>query len=199
MGCLPESFYQQDVITVARQLLGKRLFREVGGTLISGVIIEAEAYRGEEDLACHARHGKTQRTAVMYGPAGRAYVYFTYGMHWMLNAVCGGEGFPTAVLIRAVNPTHGLDFMAKQRKGRPQKEWVNGPAKICQAFKIDRQLNGANLCDKSSNLWIEDGTLLTDEAVIVTPRIGLGSTPEPWLSKPWRFFTSMKDVVNFGD
>jgi DNA-3-methyladenine glycosylase len=115
MPCLPDSFYQQDVTLVARQLLGKRLVRLMDGTRISGIIVEAEAYRGEEDLACHARSGMTQRNAVMYGREGRAYVYFTYGMHWMLNAVCGPEGFPSAVLIRAIKPMEGLETIASRR------------------------------------------------------------------------------------
>jgi DNA-3-methyladenine glycosylase len=104
-----ELFYNRPAVEVARDLLGMRLVRILDGIRISGTIIETEAYAGEYDLACHARAGLTKRTAVMYGPPGRAYVYFTYGMHWLLNAVCLAEGDPAAVLIRAIEPEEGLD------------------------------------------------------------------------------------------
>jgi len=97
MPCLSEDFFLRDATIVARNLLGKRLVRNVDGRRISGIILETEAYRGEEDLACHARSGKTRRNAVMYGKPGRAYIYFTYGMHWCFNTVCGPAGFPAAV------------------------------------------------------------------------------------------------------
>ncbi len=154
MLVLPESFYAGEVIDVARNLLGKRLERSLDGVLLSGIITETEAYRGEEDLACHARSGMTRRTAVMYGLPGRAYVYFTYGMHWCFNAVCGPSGFPAAVLIRAVQPLQGLEVIARRRAGRKPAEWCSGPARLCSSFAIDGDLNGAVLCDEESPLWI---------------------------------------------
>src|SRR5512146_1918496 len=135
---LPPSFFEPDVVLVARQLLGMRLVRLQNGERIGGIISEAEAYRGEEDLACHAKAGFTPRTAVMYGPPGRAYVYFTYGMHWMLNCVCGPAGFPSAALVRAIVPLEGLEIIAARRDGRPEAEWCNGPAKLTRALSIDR-------------------------------------------------------------
>jgi len=188
---LPSSFFDRDVIAVARQLLGMQLVRLVDGRRVGGTIIETEAYRGEEDLACHARHGRTRRTAVMYGPAGRAYVYFTYGMHWMLNCVAGPEGFPAAVLLRAIQPIEGLEIIAQQRAGRPAQEWCNGPAKLTQALVIDGRFNGVDLSSRDGNLWIEWGEAAAEERLVVGPRVGIGSVSEPWLSKPWRFRTRL--------
>jgi len=187
MQLLSRDFYEQEVTLVARSLLGMRLVRQWQGRRISGTIIEAEAYRGEEDLACHAKSGRTPRTSVMYGPAGHAYVYFTYGMHWMLNAVAGVEGFPAAVLIRAIWPQEGLELIQTKRGKFPQKQWCNGPAKICQALAIDGSLNGRDLCEPGSELWIEAGIPFEDRYVKQTPRVGIQTVPEPWLSKPWRF------------
>lgn len=184
---LTSSFFERDVIEVARQLLGMRLVRLMDGKRIGGMISEAEAYRGEEDLACHAKAGFTPRTAVMYGPPGRAYVYFTYGMHWMLNCVCGPAGFPSATLVRAIVPLEGLELIAARRDGRPEAEWCNGPAKLTQALSIDRSFNGANLCEPGDNLWIEAGEPIPDDRVVIGPRVGINGVPEPWLSKPWRF------------
>ncbi len=184
---LPASFYERDVLRVAPQLLGKKLIRRIGNIRISGIITETEAYRGEEDLACHAHVGKTARTSVMYGAAGVAYVYFTYGMHWLLNCVTGPVGFPAAVLIRSVEPLEGLNVIAQNRKYRAEHEWCNGPAKICQAFSIVGQQNGTNLCTRTSGLWIEEGMDIDPSSISTTPRIGMGTVPEPWFSKPWRF------------
>src|SRR5688572_13882499 len=105
---LPAAFYARPTLTVARELLGARLVRILDGVRLEGLISETEAYVGETDLGCHAKAGRTRRTQVMYGPPGRAYVYFTYGHHWMLNAVTEAEGFPAAVLIRAIQPLQGV-------------------------------------------------------------------------------------------
>jgi DNA-3-methyladenine glycosylase len=184
---LPISFYQRDTVEVARNLLGARLVRLLNGTRLTGLIVEAEAYRGEEDQACHARSGRTPRTQVMYGPPGRAYVYFTYGMHWMLNCVTELEGFPAAVLLRAVRVEEGQGVVAARRARVAAAHWTDGPAKLCQAFGIDKALNGADLTTPADGLWIEPGVSFSEAEVIRGPRVGLGSTPEPWLSIPWRF------------
>lgn len=188
LSLLPPQWYEQDVLAVARGLLGKKLVRQVGEQRVSGQIIETEAYRGEEDLACHARAGRTRRTEVMYGPPGRAYVYFTYGMHWCLNAVCMPAGFPSAVLLRAIAPLEGVMFIAAQRSGRPSAQWTNGPAKLTQALAITGNLNGCDLTDPAGGLWIEDAPPVADAAVHSGARVGLGATPEPWFSQPWRFW-----------
>jgi DNA-3-methyladenine glycosylase len=186
-ACLPYLFYNRHAVDVARDLLGKRLVRRLEGNLLAGTIIEAEAYQGEEDLACHARAGRTPRTAVMYGPPGRAYVYFTYGMHWLLNCVTGPEGSPAAVLIRALLPTEGAEQMAVRRKSVERKQWCSGPAKLCQAMAIDGHLNGIDLCDPQGELWIEDGPEISEFNVETGPRVGIDKVPEPWRSIPWRF------------
>lgn len=186
-SCLPRDWYARDVLMAARELLGMTLVRALDGQPVRCRIVETEAYRGEEDLACHARVGRTPRTAVMYGPAGHAYVYFTYGMHWCLNVVCMAESYPAAVLIRAVQPLNGLDGISARRAGRPQPEWTNGPAKLTQALGIDGSLNGVDLTNPEAGLWIEAGEPAPDELVMVGPRVGIQNVPEPWRSKPWRF------------
>ena len=184
---LDRSFFDRPALQVTRDLLGMRLVRLDGGRRLSGTIVEAEAYIGEEDLGCHCKAGRTPRTRVMYGPPGHAYVYFTYGMHWMLNLVVEAEGFPAAVLIRAILPLEGLDVIASRRDGQPEARWTDGPGKICQALNIDGSLNGADLCAPSAGLFIERGEPVLDSSVTIGPRVGLNSVPEPWKSKPWRF------------
>ena len=123
----------------------------------------------------------------MYGSPGHAYVYFTYGMHWMLNFVTEAEGFPAAVLIRGIEPTEGIERIATRRAGRPKVNWTNGPGKICQALSINRALNGADLCVSEAELFVEYGVNIFDSSVTNSPRVGLNSVPEPWKSLPWRF------------
>lgn len=184
---LERNFYLQPVIEVAQTLIGKQLVRRIGENFISGIILETEAYDGEQDQACHARSGKTKRNAVMYGPPGHAYIYFTYGMHWMLNCVTGQEGYPAAVLIRSLHPTAGLEIIAQNRNGISPKLWCDGPAKLTCAFAIDGTLNGCDLCQKSGVLRVEEGITIPEELIQATPRIGIGYAGEPWRSKPWRF------------
>ena len=183
MNILPRSFYNRPTLTVARELIGARLVRMLDGVHLVGLIVETEAYIGEKDLACHAKAGLTPRTQVMFGEAGHAYVYFTYGHHWMLNAVTEREGFPAAVLIRAIQPIEAVELMMKKRHGRD----TFGPGKLTQAMRIDKALNAVDLTESSSGLWIEAGVQVSDKIVTKSPRVGLNTTPEPWLSKPWRF------------
>lgn len=180
---LPRDFYNRPTLKVARDLIGARLVRILDGLKLVGLIIETEAYISEKDLACHARAGPTPRTAPMYGEPGHAYVYFTYGNHWMLNVVTEREGFPAAVLIRAIQPSEGVDVMLKRRQGRN----TFGPGKICQAMGIGKGENTADLTGTGSGLWIEVGVRVPNSLVTKGPRVGLNNTPEPWLSKPWRF------------
>ena len=188
MSILARHFYNRPALAVARDLLGCRLVRVQDGQQMRGWITETEAYQGEDDLGCHASAGKTPRTAVMYGPPGLAYVYFTYGMHWLLNAVTSPEGVPAAVLIRTIQPEAGLDLMTENRPYNARKSgWTDGPAKLTQALAINGDLNKSDLCSQSGNLWIETGLSIPERQVSQTARIGLNSVPEPWRSIPWRF------------
>ena len=180
---LPRSFYNRPTLTVARELIGARLVRILGGVKLVGLITETEAYISQKDLACHAKAGITPRTQVMFGEAGRAYVYFTYGNHWMLNVVTEREGFPAAVLIRAIQPVEGVEIMLERRNGRD----TFGPGKLCQALGVTKAENGVDLTTKRAGLWIETGIRVPNSLVTKGPRVGLNNTPEPWLSKPWRF------------
>ena len=152
MPRLPRRFFAGPTLRVARELLGQRLVHLSGGLRLDGMIIETEAYIDQTDLACHARFGRTPRSGVMYGPPGRAYVYFTYGMHWMLNIVTEAEGFPAAVLIRAIRPEAGLAVMQARRGADvPPARLTDGPGKLAQALGIDGALNGHDLCARSPN------------------------------------------------
>ena len=180
---LLRDFYAHPTLTVAHDLLGMRLVRIREGARLSGIILETEAYIGETDLGCHAKAGLTQRNAVMYGPPGLAYIYFTYGMHWMLNAVTEQEGFPAAVLLRAIQPLEGQTAISLRRHGRD----CFGPAKLTQALALDGAFNGVDLTDPASDLWIEAGQPPEESAILTGLRVGLYTVPEPWKSMPWRF------------
>jgi DNA-3-methyladenine glycosylase len=184
---LERQFFSRPTLQVARELLGTRLVRLEGGERTAGIIVETEAYIGEEDLGCHASAGFTPRTRVLYGPPGRAYVYFTYGMHWMLNFVAEREGFPAAVLIRGIVPSEGIERIAVRRAGRPRRQWTDGPGKICMALAINREQNDADLCAPEAEIFVEFGVNISDSCVTIGPRVGLNSVPEPWKSVPWRF------------
>src|SRR5689334_2501723 len=188
---LPRRFFARSTVDVARELLGQRLVRLADGQRLAGLITETEAYVGPTDLACHARAGRTPRTAVMYGPPGVAYVYFNYGMHWMLNVITEPEDMPAAVLIRGLVVTEG-EALARQRRGKaglgPLEKLTDGPAKLAQAFGLDRAFNGHDLCAPAAELFFERAPAVPEAQVRTGPRIGLGrSVPEPWLSAPWNF------------
>ncbi|MFA4858951.1 MAG: DNA-3-methyladenine glycosylase [Candidatus Margulisiibacteriota bacterium] len=187
---------------MARDLLGKLLVRKIGRKLLSGVIIETEAYCAN-DPACHAARGKTARNAVMFGPPGRAYVYFVYGNHYCLNAVTESHGIPGAVLIRALEPVAGIELMRQNRGGAPDKNLTNGPGKLCQALNIGRAENG---CDLTSDDVTRGGRKKRRQArghprwgsLMITnfpfgkfkidrsPRIGISQAQE----RLWRFFVA---------
>lgn len=187
---LPVEFFNRPTLTVARELLGCRLVRILDDIRLVGVITETEAYIGETDLGCHAKAGRTQRTEPMYGPPGRAYVYFTYGMHWCFNTVTEAEGFPAAVLLRAIETVEGQRVVAFRRAKARKADWSNGPAKLTAAFGIDSHQNKIDLTQTASGLWLEPGVAIPDENVTTGPRVGLYSVPEPWKSIPWRFRVS---------
>lgn len=162
-------FLDGDADTVARRLIGCELVREIDGRVGRVRVVETESY-DQTDAASHSYRGRTPRTEVMFGPSGYLYVYFTYGMHYCCNVVCGPDGMGAAVLIRAVEPIEGVELL-EERRGRSGAEATNGPAKLCQALGVDRSMNGHDL--RTPPLRLEAGTSYPDEAVIRTTRIGI--------------------------
>jgi DNA-3-methyladenine glycosylase len=189
---LPRSFYEQNTIDVAKQLLGKYLIRKHANGDTVGRIVETEAYVGPHDLACHASKGRTARTEVMFGPAGRAYVYFIYGFYNMLNLVTEANDYPAAVLIRAVEPMEGIELMKARRNSGVLRNLASGPGKLCQAFAIDRSLNGADL--RGDILYVE-GRGDPVPKFKATPRIGVDYAGK-WKSKPYRFLVRGSEFVS---
>lgn len=175
---LDRSFYARRPLELAPALLGMRLVHRVEGRRLAGVILETEAYDGEQDLACHAKAGRTPRTEVMYRESGTAYVYFTYGMHWMFNVVCAEEGYPAAVLVRA------LQLVEWAGEEMPR---ASGPALLTKALGIGRAQNGLDLCDPQGELWIEEGEAVEPGRILRKPRVGINTVPEPWKSLEWNF------------
>ena len=168
---LPRIYFNRPTLTVARSLVGKYLIRCIDSREIAGKIIEVEAYVGSQDKACHAAKGRTQRTEVMFGPAGFAYVYLIYGMYHCLNVVTEREEFPSAVLIRAIELN---------------AELIDGPGRLCRALEIDRRLNRVDLTVGES-LWFEDrGGVVGRGTVGAYPRIGVDYAGM-WAKKLWRF------------
>ena len=170
---LPRAFYEQNTLDVARQLLGKYLIRRHPEGTTVGRIVETEAYVGPEDKACHASRGRTPRTEIMFGHAGYAYIYMIYGFHYMLNIVTEAADFPAAVLIRAVEPLNGVRLMQFRRGTDQLRSLASGPGKLCQAFAIDRALNGNDVCGQV--LYLEDRADVPPK-IITTPRIDRKST-----------------------
>ena len=163
---LQRAFYECDVLEVAPLLLGQQLVRMgPGGTRATYVITETEAYRGEEDLACHASKGRTPRTEVMYEEGGHLYMYLIYGMYWMMNVVTSAAGIPQAVLLRGVRE-------------------ADGPGKLTRLVGVDRGFYGEDLVS-SDRIWIEDSGARPEYST--APRVGIDYAADPWKSKPWRF------------
>jgi DNA-3-methyladenine glycosylase len=184
---LPRDFYERDPKRVARELLGKVLVRKLDAkTALAGRIVETEAYLGLNDLAAHAAAGKTPRNEVLFGSAGRAYVYFTYGMYYCMNVSCEQEGKAGCVLFRAVEPLEGIEQMAELRglalsdppKPRELKALASGPGRLCLAFHVTRDFdNGKDFTSKRSDLQIfDDG--FAPEKILTTPRIGITKSAE---------------------
>lgn len=195
------AFFTRNACTVARDLLGQTLVHRWSGHRLAGKIVETEAYcaTAVPDLACHASKNNgqpTPRTAVMFGPPGHAYVYLSYGIHWLFNIVTHPAGTAGAVLIRALEPLEGEAFMAHQRAPRARSQWTNGPGKLTQALALDQTHNGLDLCQANSAVWVEAAASVPDTAVSIGPRIGLGKTPEPWLSRPWRYWIDNNPFVS---
>lgn len=187
---LTRSFYRRDPVKLARTLLGQRLVRVMNNQRLAGTIVEVEAYLGVEDKAAHTSNGRrTPRNESMWGDGGHAYVYFTYGMHHCMNVVASTADDPVAVLVRAMEPTDGIEQMYRHRQAaRRNTDLCSGPAKLCQALRIDRKLDDEDLVT-SGNLFIEQmrKTPLPASRITVGPRIGV-SYAEEWADKPLRFY-----------
>jgi DNA-3-methyladenine glycosylase len=190
---LPASFYlRDDVVQIARDLLGKRLMTCFNGVATGGIITETESYRGPEDRASHAYNNRrTARTDVMFQPGGVAYVYLCYGIHYLLNVVTHREGIPHAVLIRALLPTHGVEEMGNRRgKKRPLS---NGPGALTQALGITKHQNGHPF--NCAPLWIEEESMKVKESDILSaPRVGVDYAGEDALL-PWRFILAIPNKM----
>jgi DNA-3-methyladenine glycosylase len=167
---LSSAFFTRDVLFVAPELVGKKIAISQGdGKIRRFLITETEAYRGPEDLACHASKGRTPRTEVMFHSGGRIYVYFVYGMYWMLNFVAGGENNPQAALIRGI-------------------EGFNGPGKLTRTLGIDRSFYGVDLAT-SERIWVEDAGIYPE--IKTGPRVGINYAGDPWIRKPWRYWIDL--------
>jgi DNA-3-methyladenine glycosylase len=169
-----------EAVAAARQMLGWHMVLKIHGQILSGRIVETEAY-DQTDAASHSYKGRTPRTDVMFGPAGHLYVYFTYGMHYCCNVTIGPEGHGAAVLIRALEPLSGQAAMERNRR-RGGLDLTNGPAKLCQALRIDKKLNGHDLSQEP--LLLKPQPLLPDSSVVQTTRIGISQAKDV----PWRFY-----------
>jgi DNA-3-methyladenine glycosylase len=196
MNKLPRKFYTRaDVLEVARDLLGKKLVvPNRNGSRVAGIIVETEAYRGPEDRASHAYNGRrTKRTETMYGIGGTAYIYFVYGMYNQFNVVTNVADTPHAILVRAVEPSEGLDIMRRRRRGRSEYELTSGPGRLCLAMGIDRALDKQDLLGE--RVWIEAGVSISPRQIARGPRVGIDYA-EAWVAKPWRFWVRDNPFVS---
>ena len=199
-GTLPPAFYEQNTLEIARQLLGKTLLvQPEAGEATAGIIVETEGYVGPEDPACHAYTGRTRRNDVMWGHPGVAYIYFTYGNHWMINIVTGPEDYAAAVLIRAVQPILGLEAMRERRnlhllKGKAEDhQLTNGPGKLCQAMGINGTFNGQSL--DGPRLYLAETPLALRPPpfeTVESTRIGITRG----VDFPWRYYVKGNRFVS---
>lgn len=186
---LNREFYLRPTLDVARDLIGKYLVFKTGGKVLSARLVEVEAYIGENDPACHAAVGRTDRNGVMYGPGGYSYVYFIYGMYHCLNVVTENEGFPAAVLIRGAEPVEGVEIMLSQFDNKKNNGLTSGPGKLCKAFGLSREHNGLDLV--GDILFIEDRGF-RPARIENSSRIGIKKAVE----KKWRFYEAGSNYVS---
>lgn len=192
MKPLARDFYRRHSTRVAPELLNKILVRDDGR---AGRIVEVEAYAGSEDPAAHSFRGRTARNATMFGPPGHLYVYFTYGMHWGSNAVCGEEGEGIGVLLRAMEPMHGMDAMRRLRPAaRRDHDLASGPGKLSQAMGIDGSFDGADLVDGDRGIAIVSDGTPPPRSPATGPRIGISRAVE----YPWRWYVAGNPHVSPG-
>lgn len=191
---LDRSFFRRPVLAVAPDLLGRTLLRRTAAGTISLRLTEVEAYAGEQDPGSHAYRGRTDRNAVMFGPAGHIYVYFTYGMWHCMNVVCGEEGAASAVLLRAGEVTEGTELARKHRpKARKDRELAQGPARLATALDVDRSLNGTDACTPGTPLELLAGTPADHTRIRTGPRTGVGGDGA---HHPWRYWIADDPTVS---
>lgn len=183
MTALPKEFYSRESPDVAKALLGKLIVRRIDGTDLVGMIVETESYLPFIDPAAHSYIGKTLRNAVLFGEAGFSYVYSIH-RYFCLNVVCDSPNVPGCVLIRALEPKQGVDFMRQYRLNNNTNDITNGPGRLCQALQINRNQNGLDLTNSSSELFITDGIDIKSDDIIITTRIGISKAKE----LPLRFY-----------
>ena len=181
------SFFRKDTVELARNLLGCLLVHGTPDGVAAGMIVETEAYVGGVDKACHAYQNRSERTEIMYGDGGFAYVYFIYGMHHCFNVVTGSAGEGNAVLIRALEPVIGLDLMRKRRQTNQLQNLCNGPGKVCQALAITKEEYGLDLCDPAGPLRLVRFRHIPDNRITSSPRINVAYAEEA-AAWPWRFY-----------
>ncbi len=210
MALISREFFARHSLQVAPDLLGCVLEHQTVAGLVAVELTEVEAYAGASDPASHAYRGRTARNAVMFGPPGHAYVYFTYGMHFCVNLVCLGNGSASAVLLRAGRVIEGEELAHARRAGQggrgdrppettqrmvPFRDLARGPGRLCQALDIDRSLDGADVCVADSPLrvrWPEASTTLRSDKIVTGPRVGVSSAAEV----PWRFWIDGEPTVS---
>jgi DNA-3-methyladenine glycosylase len=189
---LPKEFYIRSSVIVAKELIGKYLFRNTGKGILSGIIVETEAYTGRTDPAAHSYNGKTTRNEVMFREGGAAYVYFTYGNHFCFNTVTGKKNTPSAVLIRGIEPLAGIETMKKNRGTDDLYNLTNGPGKLTKAFNIDKKLNGANL--SGNEIYISEAAGNNKKySVMRSKRIGITKNAD----KLYRFYVKDNPFVSY--
>lgn len=193
---LSRNFFTRNVITVAKELLGKVLVKLDNRNLLAGIIVEVEAYDGSIDEAAHTFIGKTKRNEIMFNEGGYFYVYFTYGNHFCCNVVTGKKGKGTAVLIRAVEPLSGIEKMALNRFGKKEislnekPNLTSGPGKVCKAFGINKEYSGIDLT--GNKIFLLDRPRIKPEDIIITRRIGINKS----VDLPWRFYIKDNPFVS---
>ncbi|MDD4600052.1 MAG: DNA-3-methyladenine glycosylase [Negativicutes bacterium] len=194
MHKLPLSYYQQNSLTLAKDLLGKYLVHVSDEGKTVGKIVETEAYRGPLDAAAHSYSGKpTERTKIMFGLGGYVYIYLIYGMHYCMNIVAGAAGFPEVVLLRALEPLDGIPLMKQRRKTDKLLNLCSGPGKLCAAMGITKKQYGISLC--SPELHLLDGEKVAEDMIARTPRINIGYSGEA-VDYPWRYIIKESKFIS---
>ncbi len=178
---------KEDPVFLAKWLLNKYLISTVNNSTIVSKITETEAYKAPEDKASHAyRNKRTKRTNIFFEEGGLAYVYLCYGLHQMFNVVTGPKEVPHAILIRAIEPIQGIQFIKERRKIKDNKNYCNGPGKLCQALGITNNINGIDICNNNSPIWLGDNKPVEAHKILASPRVGIDYAEE-WVNVEWRF------------